>query len=154
MSLGARVSLRALVPIGLLVAGIGMAALTRIGVQPHYATTVLPATIVVAGGLGLVFAPCFNLGTAGVDEADTGVAAATVHVAQQIGGSIGGALLNTVATTVGSRYLSAHRPTGVAAPVQAHAAVHSYTVVFWVCAAAFAIAASTVTTLLGGIGRR
>jgi hypothetical protein len=125
-----------------------MAMLTRIGVSPHYASTVLPATVVTAAGLGLVFAPCFNLGTAGVDESDAGIASATIHVAQQIGGSIGGAMLNTVATTVAARYVTARATHGRLPDLRAHAAVHSYAVVFWICAVAFAVAAVVVSALL------
>lgn len=143
-----RVSARVIMPPGLLLTGIGLAMLTRIGVQPHYTSAVLPATIVTAVGLGLVFAPSFNLGTAGVDESDAGVASATIHVAQQIGGSIGGALLNTVATTAAARYLTTHALSGHPASLQAHAAVHSYAVVFGVCAAALALAAVVVGALL------
>jgi hypothetical protein len=118
-----------------------MAMFTRIGVQSSYATTILPAMLVVAIGLGLVFAPCFMLGTLGVGEDDAGVASATINVAQQIGGSIGTALLNTIATTAASSYLAGHLGQGPTRMVQAAAAVHSYTVVFWVGAAVFVAAA-------------
>src|SRR5215831_7203540 len=52
-------------------------------------------------GLGLVFAPVFNTGTFGVAPGDAGVASATVNTGQQLGGSIGTSLLNTIfASTV------------------------------------------------------
>lgn len=149
-----RMGPRAMLPIGLLVAGVGMAMLTRIGVAPHYATTVLPATVVTAIGLGLVFAPSFNLGTADVDESETGVASATVHVAQQVGGAIGTAMLNTFATAAAARYVATHLGEGNTHLVQAQAAVHSYDVAFWICAAAFVVAAIAVTALLHPFPRR
>jgi hypothetical protein len=96
----------------------------------------------------LVFAPCFNLGTNGVTESDAGVASATIHVAQQIGGSIGTALLNTIATTVAARYVTTHAARQPAPSAEAHAAVHSYAVAFGVGAAAFGVAALVVTALL------
>lgn len=141
---------RAMVPAGLLAAGLGMAMLTRIGVEPHYVSTVLPATMVTGSGLGLVFAPCFNLGTAGVDDSDAGTASATLHVAQQIGGSVGTAMLNSVATAVAAHYLAAHpQPEATA-----HAAVHSYSVVFWIAAATFVLASVIVSALLRSAFRR
>jgi EmrB/QacA subfamily drug resistance transporter len=144
----ARISSRVLLPSGLVLSAIGMAMLTRIGLQSSYATTILPAMLVTAVGLGLVFAPCFTLGTTGVGEDDAGVASATINVAQQIGGSIGTALLNTIATTAVSSYVAAHVGQGPMRMVQAAAAVHGYTVVFWVGAAVFLVAALLVGPLL------
>lgn len=143
-----RIGPRAMVPTGLLTAGAGMAMLARVGVDSHYASTVLPATLVTAVGLGLLFAPCFNLATAGVDESDAGVASATVHVAQQVGGSIGTALLNTIATTAAAGYVTSHAVGRPTPDVELHAAVHSYAVVFGVAAAALGVAAAVVAAVL------
>jgi len=118
---------------GLVAAGVGMAMLTRVSAEPRYATAVLPATLVMGLGLGLVFAPCFDLGTAGVDEELVGTASAMLHVAQQIGGSIGMVMLNVIATTVSA---------------SSQASVHSYAVVFWVCALTFGLAALVVTSVV------
>jgi EmrB/QacA subfamily drug resistance transporter len=147
-ALAARISYRTMLPIGLLTAGVGMALLTRIGAEPHYTSVVLPAVLVTGVGLGLVFAPSFNMGTAGVAESEAGVASATIHVAQQIGGSIGTALINSFATTVASGYVTAHLASGPLKAVRASAAIHSYNVVFWICAASFLVAAVTVSALL------
>ena len=87
-----RVSPRIAVPIGLLMSGVAMALLTRIGLHSHYASDVLPTLLLLGIGLGLVFAPAFTLGTLGVDRDDAGVASASINVAQQIGGSIGTAI--------------------------------------------------------------
>jgi EmrB/QacA subfamily drug resistance transporter len=144
-----RYSPRVLVSGGLLVSAAGMAMLTRIDVQSSYATTILPALLVMAVGFGLVFAPCFSLGTLGVRAHDAGVASATVNVSQQIGGSIGTALLNTIATGVAATYVAAHAGgTTPAALVAVHAAVHSYVVAFWIGAAIFAAAALVVGPML------
>jgi EmrB/QacA subfamily drug resistance transporter len=143
-----RVSPRLLVPAGLALAAVGMALLTRIGVQSSYASTILPPLLIVAVGLGLTFAPCFTLGTLGVGEDDAGVASATINVAQQVGGSIGTALLNTIATTAVSSYLTAHAGHGPSRMVQAAAAVHSYTVAFWVGAVVFLAAALIIAPVL------
>ena len=143
-----RVSPRLLVPGGLLVGAVGMALMTRIGLHSGYAGTILVPLLLVATGLGLVFAPCFSLGTLGVDAGDAGVASATVNVAQQIGGSIGTALLNTIATSAAASYVTAHAVGKPSALVTANAAVHSYVVAFWIGAAIFAAAAFVVGPLL------
>jgi hypothetical protein len=57
-------------------------------------------------GLGQVFPPAMNTGTYGVAPSDAGVAAATVNVGQQAGGSIGTSLLNTVVAIATAAYLA------------------------------------------------
>jgi hypothetical protein len=73
--------------------------------------------------------PVFATATSGVAPRDSGVTSATVNTSQQVGGSIGTALLNTVATTSGAAYISAHLrgPARKAAVVPA-GVVHGYTV--------------------------
>jgi hypothetical protein len=57
---------------------------------------VLPGLLVSDVGIGLVMAPAMSTATLGVDERDAGVASATVNTMQQIGGSLGTALLSTL----------------------------------------------------------
>jgi EmrB/QacA subfamily drug resistance transporter len=147
-----RVSARALVPSGLLLAGVGMALLTRIGLHSNYAADVLPSLLLIGIGLGLVFAPSFSLGTFGVARDDAGVASASINVAQQVGGSVGTSLLNTIATTAAAGFVTAHA-SAITSPaagrlVAANALLHSYHVVFWVAAGIFAGAALLTALLL------
>jgi EmrB/QacA subfamily drug resistance transporter len=144
-----RVSPRLLIPAGLLLAAAGMALLTLIGLHSGYAWPVLPSLLLIGLGLGLVFAPGYSLGTSGVTEEDAGVASATINVSQQIGASIGTALLNSIATGAAASFITA-RAAG-AAPSRvlvAQAAVHSYTVAFWVGAAILAVAALAIAPVL------
>jgi EmrB/QacA subfamily drug resistance transporter len=90
---------RPLVPAGMLIGAVGMLLLTRIGVDTAYATHVLPSLILVGIGFGLTVAPAFATATHGVPARDAGVASAMVNTSQQIGGSIGAALLSTVAAS-------------------------------------------------------
>jgi len=144
-----RVSPRLLVPAGLLLAAAGMALMTRIGMHSSYASPVLPSLLLIGLGLGMVFAPCYSLGTSGVTDEDAGVASATINVSQQIGASIGIALLNSIATAAAASFITGHTasvaPSGV---LVAQAAVHSYTVAFWVGAAILTAAALAVAPLL------
>jgi EmrB/QacA subfamily drug resistance transporter len=144
-----RMSPRTLISGGLLVAAVGMVLLTRIDVDSTYAAGILPPMMVVALGLGFVFAPSFALGTLGIEAHDSGVASATVNVSQQIGGSIGTALLNTIATSAAAGFIASHvTAAGVTPTLAAQAAVHSYQIAFWICAAIFAFAALAVGPLL------
>jgi hypothetical protein len=97
-----------------------------------------PGLLVMGLGLGLVFAPAMSTATLGVDRADAGVASALVNTGQQIGGSIGTALLSTLAASAASGF--ADRPAPSRELAQA-AAVHGYTTAFLWSAAIFAIGA-------------
>jgi len=123
-----RVGPRPLVPAGAAIAALGMALLTRLDLDSSYVSDVLPALLVIGAGLGLVFAPAQNAATASVGEADAGVASAMINTAQQIGGSIGTALLSTFAASAASAFLAGKT---VTQQLAAEAAVRSYHTVFW-----------------------
>jgi hypothetical protein len=132
---------RPLAPAGMLLAAGGLAWLTRIGVHSSYATAVLPALLIIGAGLGLVFAPVFNTGTFGVAPADAGVASATVNTGQQLGGSIGTSLLNTIFASTVAAYLTAHATPASGRPspqLTAQALIHGYATAFWWSAAILA----------------
>jgi hypothetical protein len=122
-----------------------MLLLTRIGVDSAYASHVLPSLLILGLGLGLIFAPAMSTATLGVDAKDAGVASAFVNTMQQVGGSLGTALLSTLAASATSSYI-ATRQAGPEAV--AHAAVHGYTVAFWVSAGIFALGAVLTAALL------
>jgi hypothetical protein len=105
-----------------------------------------------------VMSPSMNTGTSGVAPSDAGVASAVVNTGQQVGGSIGTSLLNTVAASTAAGYLAAHLSPrlmvgGRPAPeLVGLAQVHSYTTAFWWAAGMFA-AGSVLSALLfrGGV---
>ena len=121
---------------GLAMAVVGLVWFTQIGVHTSYAGHVLPAELVVSLGLGFVFVPYSNTALIGVEPHDAGVASALVNATQQVGGSLGTALLNTVAASATAAYIAAnHGPLAVA-----HGAVHGYVTGFIVSAAVLAAA--------------
>ncbi|WP_189270985.1 MFS transporter [Kitasatospora griseola] len=121
-----RIPTRALIVPGLLIGAGGMAWLTQLRVDSPYLGLVLPAELLLGIGLGLVFMPAINLSTLGVAPEETGAASAIINSAQQVGGSIGTALLNTIAASVTATYLATRNPTDPL--VQAQGAVHGYAV--------------------------
>jgi EmrB/QacA subfamily drug resistance transporter len=95
--LQARLSPRVMITGGLLVAAAALGLLTRLSTTGTYAADVLPAEVLLGLGMGCVFPSAISLATHRVDRRDAGVAAAVVNTAQQVGGSIGVAVLNGVA---------------------------------------------------------
>jgi EmrB/QacA subfamily drug resistance transporter len=139
-----RIGPRPLIGAGMLAAAVGMALMTGVGVDTAYATHVLPGLLVVGVGLGLVFSAAMSTATLGIAPGDAGVASAMVNTMQQVGGSIGTALLTTLSSSAVTSYVAGRAPRP---DVLQHAAVHGYTVAFWWAAAIFAVG-SVVTTLL------
>jgi EmrB/QacA subfamily drug resistance transporter len=135
---------RPLIPLGMLVAAGGMALLRQIGIDTAYVSGLLPGLVLVGLGLGLVFGCALNTATAGTRREDAGVASAMVNTTQQVGGSIGTALLNTIAASALSSYLVAH---GHTLEALAQASVHSYTVAFTVVLGIF-VAGAVVSALV------
>jgi len=130
---------RPLIPFGMLISAGGLALLAaQLGLRTSYLAWILPALLLVGAGLGVVFGCALNTATYGTGAADAGVAAALVNTNQQVGGSIGTALLNTLAASALTSYLVTHGHSPLAL---ASAAVHSYVVAFWVSAGIFAASA-------------
>jgi MFS family permease len=129
---------RPLVAAGMLLSAAGMLMFTGVTVDSSYAIDVLPGLLTIGVGLGLIFAPAMDTATRGVDGPDAGVASALVNTGQQVGGSVGTALLSTLAASAAGTYATAH---GAAADVAAQAAVHGYTTAFMWAAAVFAVGA-------------
>jgi MFS family permease len=130
---------------GMLLGAGGMAWLTGIHIQGNYPVQILGPTVLVGLGMGAIFAPAMNVATMGVRPADAGVASATVNTSQQVGGSIGIALLSSLASGAVTRYLIGKQPTRL---VQAQATLHGYTTAFWWSAGIFAVGAVICGLLL------
>src|SRR6516165_3911864 len=127
---------RPLIPVGLLLGAGGLALLAEeLGLRTSYPGQILPSLLLVGAGLGVVFGCALNTATYGTGATDAGVASALVNTNQQVGGSIGTALLNTLAASALTSYLLTHGHSPLAL---AGAAVHSYVVAFWVSAAILA----------------
>jgi EmrB/QacA subfamily drug resistance transporter len=137
-----RVPPRALMAPGLLVGAAGMATLTQLRAGDSFALHVLPAELLLGLGMGAVFVPAFSTATLGVGDREAGVASAVAGTAQQIGASIGTALLNTLAAAATTAYVVAHNDALTAA-----ALVHGYAVAAgW--AALILVAAAVVVAAL------
>ena len=125
---------------GLIFAGIGLLMLTQITPETSYVTHVLPSLLIMSSGMALVFIPLTSTALHGVGNRDTGVASAMINTSQQVGGSLGTALLNTVAATAAVAHIKANNEVGITVPGLAeklypYGMTHGYTVAFTVSAA-------------------
>ena len=124
---------------GLIAASVGLLLLTRITPETSYATHVVPSLLIMSSGMALVFIPLTSTSLHGISGHDTGVASAMVNTSQQIGGSLGTALLNTVAATATTTYMTANSALGD--KLMPAAMTHGFTVAFRFSAALLFIGA-------------
>ncbi|GAA1358312.1 MFS transporter [Streptomyces beijiangensis] len=139
-----RYGAKPIVPTGMLLAAVAMAWMTQLDLSSSYVPHVLFPLMLMGFGLGLVFAPGMSLATSGVGPRDAGVASAMVNTSQQVGGSIGTALLNTLATSAAASFLVGKQPTP---GTQAQAQLHSYSTAYW-WSAGFFVLGFLVTVIL------
>jgi EmrB/QacA subfamily drug resistance transporter len=127
---------RRLIVAGLLMGAIGMLLLTQLSPESSYALRVLPSLIIIGLGFGLVVPPALNSATQGVEFKDAGVASAMVNTMQQVGGSLGVALLSAFAAQSTARYLIAHHGS-LNAMSEKIAATNGFTLAFAISAGIF-----------------
>ncbi|MFB7979964.1 MFS transporter [Streptomyces vinaceus] len=152
-----RVAPRLLMGPGFLLAATGMLLLTQLEVGSSYPALILPAQLLLGLGMGTAFMPAMSLATHGVNPADAGVASAMVNTSQQVGGAIGTALLNAIAASATTAYLTDHAAAvaagGPAAKlVQAQAMVEGYSSAIW-WAVGILVASATIALTLITTGR-
>jgi EmrB/QacA subfamily drug resistance transporter len=148
-----RVAPRLLMGPGFLTAAIGMLLLTRIDTGSSYVSVLLPGMVLLGLGMGSAFMPAMSLATQGVERRDAGVASAMVNTSQQVGGAIGTALLNTIAASATTSYLTSHTPAGAvgrsARTLLIHQSmVHGYTAAIRVAVGILLLAALLALTFI------
>jgi EmrB/QacA subfamily drug resistance transporter len=136
-----------LVAAGMALGAVAMLLLTRLVPGAGYAAHVLPALVITGVGMGCVFAPAFSTATLRVDRSEAGVASAMVNTSQQVGGSVGTALLSTIFASATAAYASSHAGT----PGLSNAAsIHGYTTAFAWAAGIFGLGLLVALLVLPG----
>jgi EmrB/QacA subfamily drug resistance transporter len=130
---------RRVLAVGLLCAAASEALLTRLPVDGHYVTDLLPAFILIGLGIGISFVAVTIAALAGVPPRDAGIASGLVNTSRQVGGAIGLAAVTTIATT-----FATHRSVGESA---AAATTHGYRVAFGLLAVLALVAALLTATM-------
>jgi EmrB/QacA subfamily drug resistance transporter len=141
-----------LVTAGCILGAAGMFFLTGLGPNESYVGSILPALILAGLGFGLIFAPSIATATLGVAEDEAGIASAMVNTSQQVGGSIGVALLSTISASAIASQLSGLNSQPTPADVLA-ADVHGYTTCFYWAGGIFVLAAICAFGLLRPLAR-
>ena len=149
VELGAAIirSPRTLIAIGCLLVGLALLWFGQLTVESTYLKLLLPAMVVMAVGLALIFVPITLTAVAGVEPHDAGIASALLNVSQQIGGTLGLSILVTVFATGVKNFLSSGPVGSSAHAIQLAALAHGWATAFRF-AAIFA-AVGLVVSMLG-----
>jgi EmrB/QacA subfamily drug resistance transporter len=140
-----RLGPKPLIFVGLLLGAGALFWFSHLTPGSSYASGVLGPLILMGLGMGTAMSTSINTATLGVAPQDAGVASATVNTMQQVGGSVGTALLSSIAGTATATAL------GVGLAPRA-AALAGYDRAFLVASAIFVVAA-VVCGLLVPAGR-
>ncbi len=140
-----RFGTKRLVAGGMALGVLAMISFTRLHPGGSYVSDVLPGLIVIGLGMGCIFAPAFGTATLGVQAHEAGVASAMVNTSQQVGGSVGTALLSTIFASAAASYAASHAKTP---GLSNAAAIHGYTTAFWWAAGIFAIGLLVALTVI------
>jgi EmrB/QacA subfamily drug resistance transporter len=118
--------------------------LSQLKFDSSYPKMILPIFFLMASGMGCIFVPLGNTALAGVSPHDAGVASATLNATQQIGGSLGVALLNTVFITASTNFIKSNPPASAdpaaIGGAKLNAAIHGFDMGFAVSAILFGAA--------------
>jgi len=137
-----RLGPRPLAVLGFALGTLGLLSLTQLHADSSYITHLVPAMLLISLGMGQVFVSMSSTALIGVPQHDAGVASAMVNTMQQVGGSLGVAFLNTIATTATVHYALSHGGSSKAA------VTHGFTTAFAYSAAVFALATIVVALLV------
>jgi MFS family permease len=130
---------------GLAMAAGGLFLFSTLDVHSTYLSVVLPAELIVSVGMGMAFVTLSSTALIGVHPEDAGVASALVNSTQQTGGSLGAALINTIATTATASFIVVHGHSPAALEA---GAIHGYTAAFTFSGIVLAVAAVSTFGLI------
>jgi len=143
-----RIGARPLLAAGPLVSAAGLAWISRVTPASTFTGDVLGPELLIAIGMGLTFVPLTLTAVAGARPGETGLVSALLNTGQQLGGSLGLAVLVTIATAVTRpRLLAARSRAATAAALTA-----GYSRAFLV-AGAFLLAGSVIALVVVRAGR-
>jgi EmrB/QacA subfamily drug resistance transporter len=131
-----RTGAKPLVVGGMALSIVAMILFTRLTAGGGYVDHVLPGLLIIGVGVGAIFAPAFGTATLGIRRDEAGIASAMVNTSQQVGGSIGTALLSTLFASAAASYTASHAHLH---DLHNIATIHGYTTAFWWAAGIFGI---------------
>jgi EmrB/QacA subfamily drug resistance transporter len=99
---------------GLLLIAAGLALFSRVPVDGHYLTDVLPSMLLLGTGVGVSFPALMNLAMSGATPSDAGLASGLVNTTAQVGAALGLAVLATLSAARSEHLIAAGEPTAEA----------------------------------------
>jgi EmrB/QacA subfamily drug resistance transporter len=136
---------------GSILAVVGLAWMTLLDAESTYVGDLLGPMVVFASGMGFLFVPLTIIAVSGVAPEDSGAASGMLNVMQQVGGSLGLAILTTAFGTASANHLTSLQTSGQAASLDqegmaSELLAHGAAVAFQ-AAVAFAIVALVVSVV-------
>ncbi len=111
---------------GIVLIAIALINLTRLPIHSNYLTNILPSLIILGLGAGASFVSGTIIATSGVEEHKSGLASGILNTSQQIGGSVGLAILTGVTSSYALK-IAKHLPKNInPQSIPIYIAVHSY----------------------------
>jgi MFS family permease len=138
-----RIGPRPLATVGCAMAAVGMWLLSLLTPSSSYALHIMPSMVVTSLGLGLAFVSLASTALFNVQGRDTGAASAVLATSQQLGGSFGTAIQNTIVVSAGASFISAalHKGATLNRALKAAGEVHGFDQAFRFGAGIFVVAA-------------
>jgi EmrB/QacA subfamily drug resistance transporter len=133
--------------VGPLFIATGLFLLAHISVSGTYLANVLPGLVILAAGLGMTFISITIAATTGVPAHESGLASGLLNTSQQIGGSLGLAILSGISASTAASYLASHADTARQTLTVASAQVQGFQAALYV-GMGFALTASIVGFVL------
>jgi len=143
-ALTTRFGVRAVLPVGMVIAAAAIVLYAQLPVHGHYFWNLFPAFLLSGLGLAFAFIPMSIGALTGVGHSEAGVASGLINTSQQVGGAIGVAVATTIATTFTAHYVHAHPG---ASPLGATALTHGFAIAFYALAAIAAVGALVAVLL-------
>jgi predicted MFS family arabinose efflux permease len=134
-----RIGYKPILIVAPIVTAAGLFMLAHVPVNGSYFTHVLPGLLVMAAGLGFTFVSLLVAATSGIAGHLSGLASGLVNTSQQIGGSLGLAIITGVSASSTALFLSHSKIKDLAA--RNAATVHGFHAAFYL-ASCFALSAS------------
>jgi MFS family permease len=138
----ARFGVRRVLTAGMFTAAVGLLWLSGVSADSSYLTGVLPGGVLATLGAGSSMVPATIVAVRGVPQQESGLASGVLNTSRLAGGTIGLAVLSTLATSQTHTQLAAGVATGVAF-------TDGYQLAFRVGAALCLLGSIAAATLLG-----
>ena len=140
---------RPLLITGMALAGTGLLTLgLRLEPDSSYLTVLFPSLALVAAGMGMTFVALTAAAIGGISKSDAGIASALLNAGQQVGGSLGLAILTAVSTNRTNSLFSGDPRDPAQVPAYFDALVSGWSAGFLVAAGFLFVAGAVMGTLV------